>query len=99
MSLPARAFPRHQAVGAAAQKIPGIRDFYAGLIAHRAVGFVDALTTGDPLSLRCAAHFYGLDRVPSPAELEEMAESWRPFRSWAIVLLRQAGYREGITHR
>ena len=87
------------AARAAVQEIPGIGDFYAGLIAHRAVGFVDALNTGDPISLACAAHFYGLDRSPTSEEFEEMAESWRPFRSWAVVLLRQAGYREGITHR
>jgi DNA-3-methyladenine glycosylase II len=87
------------AARAAVQEIPGIGDFYAGLIAHRAVGFVDALNAGDPISLRCAAHFYGLGRTPTPAEFEEMAESWRPFRSWAVVLLRQAGYREGIAHR
>jgi 3-methyladenine DNA glycosylase/8-oxoguanine DNA glycosylase len=69
------------------------------LIAHRAVGFVDALNAGDPISLRCATHFYGLGRPPAPAEFEEMAESWCPFRSWAVVLLRQAGYGVGITHR
>jgi DNA-3-methyladenine glycosylase II len=87
------------ATRAAVQQIPGIGDFYGGLIAHRAVGFVDALNPGDPISLRCAAHFYGLDRPPTPAQFKEMAESWRPFRSWAVVLLRQAGYREGISHR
>ena len=82
------------------QEIPGIGDFYAGLIAHRAVGFVDALNANDPTALRCLAHFYGLQHDPSPDEYRGIAEAWRPFRSWGAVLLRQAGYREGIAlHR
>ncbi len=30
------------------------------------------------------------------AELATIAESWRPFRTWAAVLLRVAGDRDGI---
>jgi 3-methyladenine DNA glycosylase/8-oxoguanine DNA glycosylase len=32
---------------------------------------------------------YGLDGDPSPAQLEALAEGWRPFRSWVVFLLRQ----------
>ena len=35
------------------------------------------------------AHRYGL-ADPSPAELARIAERWRPYRSWAAVLLRAA---------
>ena len=31
---------------------------------------------------------YGLDRVPTTEELEEMAESWRPYRTWVSLHLR-----------
>jgi DNA-3-methyladenine glycosylase II len=87
------------AARAAVQEIPGIGDFYAGLIAYRAIGFVDALNAHDHASQGLVAHFYGLDHMPAAEEFAHIAESWRPFRSWATVLLRQAGYREGITHR
>jgi len=43
--------------------------------------------------LRAAAHFYGLDRTPDPAAFAGLAEPWRPFRTWAVVLLRVAGDR------
>jgi DNA-3-methyladenine glycosylase II len=87
------------AARAAVQEIPGIGDFYAGLIAHRAVGFVDALNAYDHTSQGLVAHFYGLDHMPAAEEFAQIAGLWRPFRGWATVLLRQAGYREGITHR
>jgi hypothetical protein len=98
MSLSARAFPRHQAVGAAVQEIPGIRDFYAadrppcGRLRRR-------LDHRRPAVPPLRGPLLRTGRLPTPTEFEEMAESWRPFRSWAIVLLRQAGYRKGITHR
>jgi hypothetical protein len=38
-------------------------------------------------------HFYGLDHPPEPGELERIAEPWRPFRTWASVLIRVAGDR------
>ena len=41
-------------------------------------------------------HFYGLDHPPTSAELKRIAEPWRPFRTWASVLLRVAGDRLGL---
>jgi DNA-3-methyladenine glycosylase II len=31
---------------------------------------------------------YGLDHDPDEAELAAIAEAWRPFRTWAAVMLR-----------
>jgi len=84
---------------ASVRAIPGIGEFYSGLIAYRSVGFVDSLNARDPSSLRCAEHFYSLAQTPTPDEFRARADRWRPFRSWAAVLLRQAGFRDGITSR
>jgi len=41
----------------------------------------DILATGD-LGVRKGAQIaYGLEELPSPAELTEIGEPWRPFRS------------------
>ena len=47
----------------------------------------DVLPTGD-LGIRKAAQVaYGLDELPTPAELERIAEPWRPHRSLASIYL------------
>ena len=47
----------------------------------------DVLPTGD-LGIRKAAQAaYGLDELPGPAELERIAEPWRPHRTLASVYL------------
>ncbi len=88
---------RIQAIGpdAAAtdlQSIPGIGPFYSALIVVRASGFTDVLPN-EPRALELAGRLYGLDGPPSAAEFEAMAQSWRPFRTWAVVLIRAAGPR------
>jgi DNA-3-methyladenine glycosylase II len=79
------------------QQLPGIGPFYAMLILVRSTGHADVLATGEPRVLACAAHYYTLDAPPSPERFAELAEPWRPFRTWASVLLRYAGERDEIT--
>jgi DNA-3-methyladenine glycosylase II len=31
---------------------------------------------------------YGLDHDPTDAEVAALAENWRPFRTWATVMIR-----------
>ena len=66
-------------------ELKGIGPFYAGLILLRAVGTTDVLATGEPRLRAKAAEHYG------DAPLEQIAEGWRPFRTWVSVLLRAAG--------
>jgi DNA-3-methyladenine glycosylase II len=55
------------------------------LIFH--LGRPDILPVGD-LGIRRAVQIgYGLDELPKPAELETIAESWRPYRSLASLYL------------
>jgi DNA-3-methyladenine glycosylase II len=78
------------------QELPGIGPFYAMLVLVRSSGHADLLPLGERRVLACAAHYYGLDGPPSPERFAELAEAWRPFRTWATVLLRYAGGRDGI---
>lgn len=75
------------------QLLPGIGPTYGGLIVHRAVGFADSLATGEASGLDYVAELYDLDGPPSQAEFAEIAERWRPFRTWSMVLIRVAGDR------
>ncbi len=76
------------------QRLNGIGPFYAGLMVLRASGFADAmLLTTEPKVLTHTARFYGLEQPPSLERFAELAEAWRPFRTWTTVLIRLAGDR------
>jgi DNA-3-methyladenine glycosylase II len=66
--------------------LPGIGEFFAQGILMRGAGLVDAVT-GDDLTPRAIQLLYRLADRPDPAAVLERAESWRPYRMWAIVLL------------
>ncbi|MGB5949124.1 MAG: DNA-3-methyladenine glycosylase 2, partial [Parvibaculum sp.] len=66
--------------------VPGIGEWTAHYIALRAVGEPDAFPASD-LGLRKAA---GGTSPVTPRALEAMAESWRPWRGYAALLLWMA---------
>jgi DNA-3-methyladenine glycosylase II len=70
------------------QAIKGIGPFYSELIVIRATGFADVLPTSEPKALDLAGRLYGLGGPATPSQLRELAEPWRPFRTWAAVLIR-----------
>jgi DNA-3-methyladenine glycosylase II len=78
------------------QELPGIGPFYAVLIVVRAAGVTDALATEEPIVRAYAGHLYGLGEDASAEKLAEIAENWRPYRTWATVLVRYAGERAGL---
>jgi 3-methyladenine DNA glycosylase/8-oxoguanine DNA glycosylase len=55
------------------------------LIFH--LGRPDILPVGDLGVRRAVQLTYGLDELPKPAELERIAEAWRPWRSLASLYL------------
>ena len=55
------------------------------LIFH--LGRPDVLPVGDLGVRKAAQQLYGLDEPPAPAELERIAEPWRPHRSLASLYL------------
>jgi DNA-3-methyladenine glycosylase II len=79
------------------QELPGIGPAYATLILLRAAGVTDVLTFSEPRLRGYVAHLYALGTGPATVEqVAELSEAWRPFRTWAAVLLRVAGDRQGL---
>jgi DNA-3-methyladenine glycosylase II len=75
------------------QQINGIGPFYSALIVIRGTGFTDVLPVQEPRALALTAQLYQLDAPPGPEEFARIAEPWRPFRTWAVVLIRAAAGR------
>lgn len=76
------------------RELRGVGPFFASLILIRAAGPADVLEP-EPRLLDCVARYYGPEAA-SPARLGELAEAWRPYRTWASVAVRRAGYEDGI---
>lgn len=76
------------------QSSPGIGPLYSTLILLRSTGATDILTTHEPRAPGYIAHYYDLKESAASAEqVTAIAERWKPFRTWAMVLLRVAGDR------
>ncbi len=71
------------------REIDGIGPFGAELILVRGAGAPDVFARNEPFLHRMITHHYGLADL-SRADLDAIAERWRPRRSWATFLLRQA---------
>ena len=75
------------------QAIKGIGPFYSALIVIRGTGFADVLPVSEPQLLGLVARLYRLPGPPSPDQFHAIAEAWKPFRTWAAVLVRAAAQR------
>jgi DNA-3-methyladenine glycosylase II len=82
-----RALPPDEA-RAELQELPGIGPFYSSLVLIRACGHADLPAPDEPHSRAAIQAAYGLDHEPSADEVLAIAEGWRPFRTWATVMLR-----------
>jgi DNA-3-methyladenine glycosylase II len=67
------------------QLLPGIGPFSAELVLIRGVGAPDAFPRHEQRLLRAARAVYDL---PEDADVEALAEAWRPYRAWVALLLR-----------
>ena len=65
------------------RELPGIGPFSAELVWIRGVGDPDALPGNERRIEAIVRERYGDD-----ARMEDVAEAWRPFRSWVALLLR-----------
>lgn len=77
----------------AVQRLPGIGPFYANLIVIRALGHADLLPLDEPRLATAVGTLYDLGRPATSADLERIGEAWRPYRTWASVLIRVAADR------
>jgi DNA-3-methyladenine glycosylase II len=69
------------AVVAAVTQVRGIGDWTAHMLLMFSLGRPDVLPVGDYGVRKGAMLLYELDGLPKPAELEALAEPWRPYRS------------------
>ncbi|MGC3995722.1 MAG: hypothetical protein QM779_16655 [Propionicimonas sp.] len=75
------------------QELPGIGPFYSALIVIRACGLADVLALGEPRARELVGELYGIAGPLDDRRYAELAEQWRPFRTWATVLIRAAAGR------
>jgi DNA-3-methyladenine glycosylase II len=90
-----RALPPEQAI-AELRQLPGIGDFSAELILLRGAATPDELPRHEARLARAVALAYNLPRPPSAQELQRISGNWRPYRTWATLLLRV--FLEDQTH-
>jgi DNA-3-methyladenine glycosylase II len=72
---------------AALVAVRGIGQWSAHLFLMFQLGRPDVLTVGDLGIRRAVMVRYGLPKLPTPAELEKIAEPWRPYRTLACRYL------------
>ena len=72
--------------------LPGVGPFSAGLILIRGAGAPDAFPGDEPRLFAILRDAYGLPEDAPPAAYRELADAWRPYRSWASFLFRASGY-------
>jgi DNA-3-methyladenine glycosylase II len=81
-----RSLPEADAL-AELRELAGVGPFTADGILYRGCGVADGLPGSDELGQTVIKDLYGMDEVTT-ADVERIAEAWRPYRMWAVVLLR-----------
>ena len=71
------------------QELDGIGEFGSQLVRLRALSAVDEMPTREPRLAGAIQVEYGLGREPDQEKMEELSESWRPYRMWVCVCLRR----------
>jgi len=90
--LRARRFPHMDdaAVVDALTQLRGVGEWTAHMLLMFSLGRPDVLPVGDYGVRKGARRLYGLAELPTPRELEALAEPWRPYRSIASWYLWRA---------
>jgi 3-methyladenine DNA glycosylase/8-oxoguanine DNA glycosylase len=70
-------------------ELPGVGPFSAMLILIRGAGHPDVVALAEPRFRQALGRAYGKP-LEDDAEVVELAEAWRPYRSWVAFLLRSA---------
>jgi DNA-3-methyladenine glycosylase II len=81
-------------VEAALTQVKGIGPWSAHGFLLVALNRPDVFLGGDIALRRAIQRTYGLDHVPSEAELVEISDRWRPYRSLAVSYLFASEYDE-----
>jgi DNA-3-methyladenine glycosylase II len=83
---------KDEEVEAALTEVPGIGPWSAHGFLIVALDRPDVFLTGDIALRRAIQRVYGFDHVPSEAELLEVSNRWRPYRSLAVSYLFASEY-------
>ena len=67
--------------------VKGLGEWTAHMLLMFQLGREDILPVGDLGIRRAVERAYGLDAIPGPAEIEKIAEPWRPWRTLACRYL------------
>ena len=73
------------------RELDGVGPYYAELIVVRALGHTDVLPRLETRMLGLAGRLTGKGGDLTPDRFAELAEAWRPWRTWAAVTIRAAG--------
>ena len=73
------------------QELDGLGRFYAGLVYVRASGIADYAPAPERRLAAAIRDRYDVGEGEEDEKFAELCELWRPFRTWAAVLLRYAG--------
>jgi DNA-3-methyladenine glycosylase II len=76
-------------------EIHGVGAWTAGHILLRGTGAKDVMSAVEPRVFHAVALAYGLHKDPTEKELTEISDRWRPYRTWATVLVALAASRMG----
>jgi DNA-3-methyladenine glycosylase II len=87
-----RAMPADAALSSL-RELPGVGPFTADAVLYRGCGVADGIPASDELGQTVIRELYGLETV-TPADVERISDAWRPYRMWAVVLLRMGWTRE-----
>ena len=80
--------------------VKGLGPWSVDMFALFHLGLPDCLPTGDLGVRKGMQQLYGLKALPSPSEMEAVAEQWRPYRSvgsyymWRVEVPRAAGKKK-----
>lgn len=80
-----RAMPIEEAL-ADLRSLRGVGPFIASAIVLRGAGLADEVSA-DEVTQQAVQRAYGLATVPDRQTLEDIADQWRPYRTWCCVLL------------
>ena len=78
--LPDEALPR-------LLELPGVGPFTAEGVYYRGCGVADGIPDADEIGRQVVRDIYGIAGASS-ADVLRLGEEWRPYRMWAVVLLR-----------
>jgi DNA-3-methyladenine glycosylase II len=66
----------------------GVGEFTAEAVLLRGCGVADEIPVADRIGPEAVAELFGLPTTPGPATYATITDVWRPFRMWAVVLVR-----------